>query len=422
MEGCAECSVDSGKNGEEKEKFVCSKCEIGFELDENRICKKCAEGFFRSSDVKGDQCIPCSQREDNQHCKVCDGETGECTQCMVGYFMYAVSFLGCGKCHPSCKECVGELQTQCISCQEGKELVAHAEVLAGGKCCTKGCTDCEYSQSEASECKACPSNRYLNLQSDGLTKRCCESPYCDCDGSGDDLFKCGTCTNGYEKRSSKCCPSKCKMGCEFSQTLNAERASIIGEKCTTCDPGELQITQFHSDPTKVRTICGTIPKNCVDVITTGNAIDVLPTGPKGDLDIALPCRTCEAGYHLNEGQYCAPNRCSSSNDNNDAYKVNGSIECTLCYPLSRLDQSRCLLPLCSRALGTNVDSCSEFRFKISAITFYLKEWGRDGDDLRYLIDGTSDFHSDKGDKRRKAEMLILSKRLALGIQRHGTLA
>ena len=108
-----QCSEDSfmiyTHNGNQ-----CRKCSEIFEncysCDESYSCKTCKEGYIMFED-----------KDDPYFNKCVDSkELTEYVNCNDGYFKDNVT---CIPCHESCKTCNGKYRTNCLSCENGFDLI-----------------------------------------------------------------------------------------------------------------------------------------------------------------------------------------------------------------------------------------------------------------------------------------------------------
>ena len=75
---CKKCDFDTAE---------CQACEDGYDLDQQKFCRKeCSQGEFWMNQLEN-FCKKCSEVSDNKACLDCKNVTGICTRCQNGYFL-----------------------------------------------------------------------------------------------------------------------------------------------------------------------------------------------------------------------------------------------------------------------------------------------------------------------------------------------
>lgn len=133
--GCIRCNPGSvlAPNG------TCESCGGFCEMcSMSEGCKKCAPGFYLKKNKK-----ECSKCED-KNCRECefyqDGMS-RCIECHDGFYIDPVKEQ-CEKCSKGCATCLDGEPAQCLSCENGKELLVSFNIfgIVTKRECADGCT------------------------------------------------------------------------------------------------------------------------------------------------------------------------------------------------------------------------------------------------------------------------------------------
>ncbi|CDW91263.1 fu domain containing protein [Stylonychia lemnae] len=218
-------------------------------------------GFFeRSETINGNSVKFCSKC--HPYCKQCYGDmNSDCNTCQPDYYIKATTCYDvcpsgfqanqatklCEPCHADCKICSGPLKNQCLQCTDSTLYQQNGKCLAncddgfypdGNKqCqeCNKACAIC--TSKFASDCTACKSGYYLEWL--GTT---CKT-YCDDGYYPDSLtnqclmchYSCGTCTGAGPAMCQVCAPGYLKSGL-YCVTECKDSEYIVNGTCRQCDP------------------------------------------------------------------------------------------------------------------------------------------------------------------------------------------
>ncbi|CDW80137.1 UNKNOWN [Stylonychia lemnae] len=238
----------------------------------------------------------------------------------------------CSKCHPYCKTCFGDLNTQCDECQLG------------------------YFQKDQSCFDVCPPGFYSNSQ----TMECdpCHADCALCSGPGQD--KCIKCANPALYQTSGMCKDKCddnKFPDVTSKTCQGcNKACVVcttrfASDCSSCSPGYY----LEWQGTTCRTYCedGYYPDDVTNQCLMCHYSCETCTGAGPDM-----CTICSPGYYR-KGKLCV-SACAF-----DEFLVNDTCrscdpKCSSCFGIS---QNQCYT--CAENLDTGI---GYFQHKTSCLS------------------------------------------------------
>ena len=331
----------------------CDSCIFGYYLAENGQCSNA----LMCSETKNGKCLKCSENffltEDNfctseEKCQFGDGRMAVCDYCYSGYYL--------DKKDKKCKIQDGEEFNHCDVYENGC-LECELGYYKGGdlKCIkTKNCHE-----SENGICIICKDEYYL-----GLDNKC--SPVEHCIFSGEGLFECDECDEGYyfSVFNKTCLKSRdnfqnCKVAiydgskcgkCKNNYYLNysnylcydntdtsdhfykCDYTDYNGEKCEKCIDG-YYLTSGDEKCTKINYCKYSINENECDYCEEGYCLDVKKqkcfdndflenenqkiyiacnkTNEEGN-----KCEICLDGYEINENGFCVDiERCEEKENN-----------------------------------------------------------------------------------------------------------
>lgn len=175
---CSECNTN----------LICTKCESGYSLLNNKCLTSCSNGYYNKDGV----CEKCDNK-----CNTCNGVSTNCTTCKEGFILYNSDCVSacpdgtvridnnCVLCDSSCKTC-SVTTTRCSSCNTGKYFFENS--------CIDSCNN-GYIHNKDNICEKCPENQFrLNNQ---CVSVCTGSTYSNINTGNCDSCNstCGTCNN-----------------------------------------------------------------------------------------------------------------------------------------------------------------------------------------------------------------------------------
>ena len=286
--GCVECRagayflrglgcVDCSNNCEtcDINATNCLTCRKGLYKELNNTCQSsCSSSYFMNSITK--ECERC-----HNECAECFGPTpDEClvchsdkylinsldfkkclSSCPENYFPLETPNKLCRKCHSTCKKCLGESESQCISCYDSKNCL---------RCKASNIFECLVCNPQTSfllpngacyEGSACPPFYFELNQTSNSENRECRLCY----GGMSNL--CKKCLDEQEYNCIVCEKKGCKRCMAGNDTCNEwEPGCIIREdKCVDeCPIGEFK---FFESTNSSNPICRKCDDNCLNCIT-----------------------------------------------------------------------------------------------------------------------------------------------------------
>ncbi|KAL4497219.1 hypothetical protein ABPG72_019539 [Tetrahymena utriculariae] len=231
QQGCANCNNDNAG--------TCIKCLDYYTLKNNQ-CQSCPQNCIQCDQFGlclicdtglvniNSQCVQCSQ-----NCLSCSQTTNQCEKCIQGYYFDVIS-LACTKCKNSkCQTCLPTNSNQCISCNQGYQLVGHncinCQGVEGSSSFQFGvCTKCGTVDNTCNECT-------LGYYQDSVSKFCSKCPT-SCNSCISNQV-CITCKMGFYLSQNKCIPCapncvSCNSKTECKQCING--MYFKGNRCTPC--------------------------------------------------------------------------------------------------------------------------------------------------------------------------------------------
>jgi len=198
----------------------CSSCYL--------TCRTCNESSYQdcSSCKSNATLIPVSDTKSECKCDLgyyLNSSTGDCLEipnCTAG--QYLSTSYKCESCHATCSECLGPLESDCISCKQGISITLVNNTNKTGMC-------------------KCPNGKYFDL----ITKLCvdCNTACLSCSGAGSN--NCITCNVGYAKDDFGNCSCNTKAGAYFSLTGECK---LCNSACMACaGPSAQECTKCKED-------------------------------------------------------------------------------------------------------------------------------------------------------------------------------
>ncbi|XP_013861969.1 proprotein convertase subtilisin/kexin type 5 [Austrofundulus limnaeus] len=382
----------------------CVPCEEGCRkcvLYNPRHCLSCTEGFYNFQDgcyktcpaktytVEGemtcapcdDSCMSCDQHE----CYWCETDLflseGKCVSvCPDGFYGNEESN-DCEECHLDCATCSGPEDSDCLSCDEGKELYDGECVSEGGDCpvrtflsddgecedCHSSCESC--SGPEKNQCTICGKGRFLTAQQTCASK--CPAGFFASRLSG----VCEACPQGCLQCSSAQRCSRCQS---FPKALlflqngrcvpECIRGYPLGQLCHSCAPGcascEMNATHcltceepllFHNH-------------QCVEECPPANIVQGGECHPGcsatcRECNPAGQCTGCEEYHFLHEG-LCVAN-CPEGffEDNEEGECARCHADCALCDGPNGDDCDACIDPEATLHNGACLAPCPSHTYR-----------------------------------------------------------
>ena len=341
----AQCTACDAKSG------VCSACSGDTTLNAQKICQKnCAANEYWEG-TSTNSCKSCASRAENgAQCTACDDQTGVCSACAAGYTLDENKF-----CRKNClanEYFLGTGSNSCQACNVPTENGACDTCTGVGQCtkCLSG-----YFPTNANKCineANCPATKYLKSLSGGKVKcQACSAlaangPCTSCRGTPTNV--CTACQTGFSLNSNKFCQRDCLSGDQYWSGAGSNECLLCTQKlanckecqdeagpCTKCLDGFDLVDNGPNKFCKRRCEAG-------DEYWTGFALN---SCRKCSLKVGLcvscedesgPCLTCQGGYRLRSGTFCALeclvdefwtgealNTCRKCSD-----VINGCSECT----------------------------------------------------------------------------------------------
>eukprot|EP00701_Giardia_intestinalis_P006449 XP_001710273.1 VSP [Giardia lamblia ATCC 50803] len=259
--------------------------------DQNKKCKKCAEG--QKPNTAGNKCFVCP----DANCERCD-QSDVCARCSTG------APLENGKCpaatpgcHSSCDGCTSDAMTnqadKCTGCKEGRYLKPNPAAGQSGTCLT------------AEECTSDKTHFTKEKVGDskGMCLPCSDATHgiADCkkcalktlSGETESTVVCSECTDKWLTPSGNACLEQCPAGtypndnnlCTPCHDTCAEcNGNADAASCTACYPGYSLLYGSGTAGTCVKECTGAFGANCADGQCTA------------DVGGAKYCAQCKDGY------------------------------------------------------------------------------------------------------------------------------
>ncbi|KAL4509926.1 hypothetical protein ABPG72_010119 [Tetrahymena utriculariae] len=314
----------------QKQLFAQSICPPGYQINSGSCTViQCPRGQYFDSNQS--QCANCDQA-----CSACNYYPTYCTQCQKGFYLYqnqcltqcpqAQTYISCNgsscicqACDPSCLQCFGNRNTQCLACSVGfyynqinSSCLKQCEdgytqqILNIGSSqqlicipCDSNCRTCN--QTNAQYCLTCKDNMYLNT----VTNACVS-----------------TCPNLQYKINGIC--KNCPTGCQSCYNTNPSNPQTV-ESCLSCVSGyfldiENQLcvkncaSGYVVEGLTQRCLpCNSTCKNCSDSTNQG-------------------CLQCQNGYSLTAGSPSScQNACAVGNYQNNSLCLTCNTACQECF-------------------------------------------------------------------------------------------
>ena len=326
----------------EKNYIICSSCESGYELKDNKCQKKEISGCIIG---------------ENEKCKTCNTNFNlrdECETCNMGYFLPedAKNKTLCVGCNiDNCLKCAGTRNIKlCAQCYEGFKLrngICIEELCSLGE--NEKCASCRTEIGRKKECLTCNEGYFIN-ENEGSIKEKYTCKKCDLDeclqcSEIKNKKVCLKCKEGFELKDGSCFEETCSTG-ENEKCASCRTEAGRKKECLTCNEGYF----IYEDEKNInQTICQKCDlDNCSQCYGTKNNIKVclqcyegfeLKNGrcieekcSIGENEKCASCRTeegrkrqcltCNEGYYLKEDNSLTCNKCSILNCKNCYFYVN----------------------------------------------------------------------------------------------------
>ncbi|ELP90009.1 protein serine/threonine kinase, putative [Entamoeba invadens IP1] len=326
----------------------CSKCQIGYTLDESSKCVQCTPttctSFSGECDVGyfpfDNYCW--STKEYFDGCLDASRYSTKCLSCKDGYGLSNDN--SCKICEEGCSSCAFD-NSLCVQCKEGF-------VYSNGKCYKQRFETCG-TMNQITGCETCPNSNYTingecetcsfkdcltcspygclycqrDLLYDPTLSKCVEQTLPRCDLV--ERSQCFHCDDGYYVNSSLMC-DECPANCETCIYVDEQ------VKCTSC----IKITHYLKDD-----ICVEKGNECVKSTLSGclqcatgysiNNSTCLQCSENCQTCLSTGCETCLPNYLLVNNQ-CVKGDCQDSTNNicsfcnNGYYKTGKEPICNKC--------------------------------------------------------------------------------------------
>eukprot|EP00795_Rhopilema_esculentum_P005914 gene5914-11255_t len=311
-EGCLACQGPSIAD--------CVICKKGYQLNDRMGCTevKCTEGRFFDDDTW--RCKSC-----HSDCKSCDGPSKEeCLSCNDGYQLlnntcanichegsfYDIENGRCEKCSELCKTCSGPGESNCTSCQKRHILI--------GNTCRNTCVVGSYYNEETQECELCNDS--------------CLS----CDGQN--VTDCTSCPPGFMLKNGLCAV-ECADESYFD--LDKLRCLPCSSRCLSCN-----------GPTKSNCT------GCFDslVLRNGSCVQLCKEGTYRNIELDY-CMACDSSCKTCHGP--GTNDCTACRDNKRL--MNGACvsKCIRGYYFDEnIEECGKCHPTCVECTGPGANECT----------------------------------------------------------------